>query len=91
MEFTLLKQERSLNNDEMAKVHNAVHNLLMKSNVGKCFGCLLDFNTRDLKVHMYDHDGGWNVGLEKKQWLSILHEDCGYHTSFSKLGIKEKS
>jgi hypothetical protein len=88
MEFIAYKEERDFTtNEERAKVHNAVHNLLVKADSMTCKGCGKEFDTRDLEIHMYDHDGGWNIGLEKKQWLSILCEHCGYHTSFSKLRI----
>jgi hypothetical protein len=96
MEFTLFKEEKSFPHDlntSHPKVHEHVHNLLVKADRLKCTGCGKEFDSRNLEVWLYDHSSGWDVGLEKswgsengKQWLSILC-NCGHHTSFEKLGI----
>jgi hypothetical protein len=97
MEFVIFKDDGMYDGEEedypheltshsYGRIHNHIHNLLVKSDSMNCKGCGKEFDTRNLEVWMYDHKSGWDIGLDQKQWLSILC-DCGYHTSFNKLGM----
>ena len=91
MVFSIFKEEKGWDYDVVASHPNVatkVADLLNKRTSLTCKSCGKQFNENDdgLDIWMYDHDGGWDVGLDEKQWLSI-HCDCGYHTSFNKLGI----
>ena len=87
LKFRAFKDERPLTAEEVEPVRNAIEILLKRiyhsSHV--CFGCATEFDITDLEVNMYDHDGGFDVGLKSKQWLSIHCDHCGYETSLVKL------
>lgn len=39
-------------------------------------------------ISMYPHEGGWPVeGMDKKQWLYIHCQKCGYEWALWKLGV----
>jgi hypothetical protein len=50
-----------------------------------CQWCGEELDTDD--IDMYEHEGGWDVGLPKKQWLSVHCHNCGYDWSLWKLGV----
>ena len=67
-------------------IKGALFDLMKEAEHSNCVGCgkHIDLNF----VHMYDHDGGWNViDSIPKQWISVECEHCGYHTSINKLGV----
>ena len=74
---------RDLNND--IKANMVISSILVRAD-DHCVSCGKKF-PHDVVVHVYDHKYGWFISDDLPlQWLSIQC-DCGYHSSFNKLGI----
>jgi len=50
--------------------------------------CTCGFEGLDkLPIEYYPHDGGWDIGYKRKQWLYVTCPDCEYQWALWKLGV----
>ena len=64
------------------------YNKLIKENI--CRFCGYE-GLKHLKIHSYDHDGGWSVqGYDRKQWLYVTCPKCCFDWALWKLGVSRE-
>ena len=50
--------------------------------------CSCGFNGLDkLPIEYYPHDGGWDIGYKRRQWLYVTCPNCEYQWALWKLGL----